>query len=95
MEATVHMLAAGVTLGRVELLDDISIDIGSEFSDLDLPASPTLFLELSGTSAAVEEQTLMAGTYVIYVCLLLCCACDGLPYSGTFFCYQAYFRCMP
>ena len=66
VDTTVHMLAAGITLGRVELLDDISIETSNEFSNMDLPVSPTLLLELSGTAAAVEEQSRMAGKYAVY-----------------------------
>ncbi|XP_064395549.1 probable D-lactate dehydrogenase, mitochondrial [Halichondria panicea] len=57
VDATVHMLAVGVSVGRVELLDEISIDVSNQCSNLDLPVSPTLFMEFSGTSAAVEEDS--------------------------------------
>ena len=57
VDATVHMLAGGVSVGRVELLDEISIDVSNQCSNLDLPVVPTLFMEFSGTSAGVEEDS--------------------------------------
>ena len=56
VDTTVEMLVAGIPVGRVEFLDEVSIAASNHYSKLDLPVAPTLFLEFSGSSASVEEQ---------------------------------------
>lgn len=62
VDTTVDMLAAGIPVGRIELLDEMSIAASNDYSKLNLPVVPTLFLEFSGSAASVEEHRQTAGT---------------------------------
>ena len=46
----------GLGLARIELLDALTIRSVNTHSKLDLPETPTLFLEFHGTKGATEEQ---------------------------------------
>ena len=57
VETVMAVLAAGVPVARIELLDDVQAAASVAFSKLEgLEALPTLFLEFHGTPAAVVEQ---------------------------------------
>ena len=49
-------IQSGVSIARVELLDDIQMDALNKYSGLDYPVQPTLFFEFHGSQAGVEEQ---------------------------------------
>ncbi|MEU9828086.1 FAD-binding oxidoreductase [Micromonospora chersina] len=58
-DAVAAMIAArraGLFLSRVELLDTMSIRASNQYSDLDLPETPHLFFELSGSAARVAAE---------------------------------------
>lgn len=46
----------GLTLGRIELMDDVQIRACNAYSKLDMQEKPTLFVEFGGTELAVKEQ---------------------------------------
>jgi D-lactate dehydrogenase (cytochrome) len=54
--ATIAALQIGLPLARIELLDEVQIRACNAYSQLDLPETPTLFLEFHGTQAAAREQ---------------------------------------
>ena len=54
--ATIAALQIGLPLARIELLDEVQIRACNAYSHLDLPETPTLFLEFHGTKAAAREQ---------------------------------------
>ncbi len=57
VETVIAVLAAGVPVARMELLDDVQMGASIAYSKLDgLDATPTLFLEFHGTPAGVAEQ---------------------------------------
>jgi D-lactate dehydrogenase (cytochrome) len=57
VEAVMAVLAAGVPVARMELLDDVQMAASIAYSKLDgLDAAPTLFFEFHGTPAGVAEQ---------------------------------------
>lgn len=50
------VLQNGVPVGRMEFVDPKSIDVINKHSNLDNDVKPTLFFELIGSPASVEEQ---------------------------------------
>lgn len=46
----------GLTLGRIELLDDVQIRACNAYSKLTMQEKPTLFVEFGGSQSAVAEQ---------------------------------------
>ena len=50
-------IQAGIPVARVELLDEMQVRVCNVHSKLDMPESPTLFLEFHGSSASVAEQS--------------------------------------
>ncbi|XP_075704157.1 putative D-lactate dehydrogenase, mitochondrial [Rhinoderma darwinii] len=56
VDSTVHILQCGISIARIEFLDEVMIDACNKFNGLSYPALPTLFLEFHGTEAGVKEQ---------------------------------------
>ena len=57
VETVMSVLAAGVPIARIELLDDVQMQACIAYSKLEgLEAAPTLFFEFHGTTAGVAEQ---------------------------------------
>lgn len=46
----------GLTLGRIELLDEVQVRACNAYSKLSMQEKPTLFVEFGGTDIAVKEQ---------------------------------------
>jgi D-lactate dehydrogenase (cytochrome) len=60
VETVMAVLAAGIPVARIELLDDVQTEACVAFSKLEgLEPLPTLFLEFDGTPAGVVEQAQM------------------------------------
>ncbi len=61
VETVMTILASGIPVARMELLDDVQMAACIAFSKLDgLSGVPTLFFEFHGTAAGVQEQAEMA-----------------------------------
>jgi len=56
VNTVVETIQLGVPVARIELIDELLIDIINRFSNLDNPLEPTLFMEFHGSEAAVREQ---------------------------------------
>jgi D-lactate dehydrogenase (cytochrome) len=56
-DAAIMAIQLGISLARVELVDEQQIAIWNAYSKLDLPVRPTLFLEFHGSEASVQEQS--------------------------------------
>ena len=61
VETVMTVLASGIPVARIELLDDVQMAACIAFSKMDgLTAAPTLFFEFDGTAASVKEQAELA-----------------------------------
>lgn len=56
VSTSVQILQAGIPIGRVEFLDQLSMFAANRHFHLDYPVSPTLFLEFTGSEQEVENQ---------------------------------------
>src|SRR5499427_3335715 len=57
VNTTIAAMQAGIPVARIELLDDVQMDMSIRYSKLEgFSAKPTLFFEFHGSPAAVREQ---------------------------------------
>jgi len=56
-DAAITAIQTGIPIARVELLDEIQVEVCNTYSKLGLPEEPMLFLEFHGTQASVAEQS--------------------------------------
>ena len=56
VSTSVQTLQSGVPIARVEFLDELGILATNNYSGLDYPVSPTLFMEFTGSTREVEDQ---------------------------------------
>ncbi len=56
VDTVVDTIQMGIPIARIELIDDLLVDVINRFSDLDYPVEPTLFMEFHGSHNAVREQ---------------------------------------
>jgi D-lactate dehydrogenase (cytochrome) len=56
VDAVIETIQSGIPIARIELADEVSIQAINDYSSLDLPVAPTLFVEFHGTDAGVKEQ---------------------------------------
>src|SRR4051812_26908231 len=61
VDTVIEILANGIPVARMELLDDVQMDAIERHAGLGLPVAPTLFLEFHGGPADVEAQAAEAG----------------------------------
>ena len=56
VETVVSIIQFGIPISRAELMDDTTMSVVNDYSNLDYPTKPTLFFEFSGSAKAVKEQ---------------------------------------
>lgn len=59
--ATIMTIQSGIPVARIELLDALQMKATNHYAKLDLPETPTLFLEFHGSEASVTEQSQTVG----------------------------------
>jgi len=59
VNTVVETIQMGIPIARIELIDEMLIDVINRFSDFDYPLEPTLFMEFHGSDNAVKEQAEM------------------------------------
>jgi D-lactate dehydrogenase (cytochrome) len=59
VNAVIHTIQAGVPVARIEVANAMQMDAINKYSKLNLPVTPTLWLEFHGTEASVAEQAEM------------------------------------
>jgi len=59
-QAAVSIIRSGMQIGRVELVDARTVEAFNAYKGTEYAVSPTLFLEFSGTEAAVEHDVATA-----------------------------------
>jgi D-lactate dehydrogenase (cytochrome) len=55
-EAVIATIQMGLPVARIELVNELQMKAMVDYSKLDLPVSPCLFLEFHGSQASVKEQ---------------------------------------
>jgi D-lactate dehydrogenase (cytochrome) len=60
VDTVVEIIQSGVSVARMEFLDEHQVRACNRYSQLAMPEQPTLFLEFHGTSDAVNGQTARA-----------------------------------
>lgn len=56
VNTVITTIQMGIPVARIELLDDLSIKAVNDYSGLDYPVTPALFLEFHGSVASAKEQ---------------------------------------
>jgi D-lactate dehydrogenase (cytochrome) len=56
VDCVIEVLANGIPIARIELLDDVQIDAVNRHADMHLDIAPTLFLEFHGSPGEVDAQ---------------------------------------
>ncbi|HEX8442578.1 MAG TPA: FAD-linked oxidase C-terminal domain-containing protein [Allosphingosinicella sp.] len=59
IQTVIATIQSGIPVARMELLDPAAIRACNRYAQLDLPERPTLFIELHGSPAGVQEQLAM------------------------------------
>ena len=57
------VLQLGIPVGRIEFLDDLSMDAANKYFNLDYPVCPTLFVEFIGSPQSIKEQAETVGKF--------------------------------
>ena len=61
VNTVIRVMDAGISIARIELLDDLQMDAVNNFSGLDYEVAPTLFFEFHGHENTVSESSKIAG----------------------------------
>jgi len=56
VETVIQTIQVGIPIARIELLDEVQMKAINDYSKLDYPVEPTLFMEFHGSDAGVAEQ---------------------------------------
>jgi len=59
VDTVIQTIQVGVPIARIELLDDVQMKAINDYSGLDYPVQPTLFMEFHGSENGVAEQAEM------------------------------------
>jgi D-lactate dehydrogenase (cytochrome) len=60
VDTVVEIIQSGVSVARMEFLDEQQVRASNQYSKLTLPEQPTLFLEFHGTADSIDSQTVRA-----------------------------------
>ena len=60
VDTVVEIIQSGVSVARMEFLDEQQVRASNQYSKLTLPEQPTLFLEFHGTADSIDSQTARA-----------------------------------
>ncbi|MCB2106045.1 MAG: FAD-binding protein [Rhodobacteraceae bacterium] len=61
VDTVIAVIQSGISVARIELMDEVSVDAVNKFAKLNLPLKPTLFLEFHGSASGVKEQAEAVG----------------------------------
>jgi D-lactate dehydrogenase (cytochrome) len=64
VNTVIEVLTSGISMARIELLDEIQMAAVNRYSGLSYKEAPTLFFEFHGTGAAVTDQACRVGKIV-------------------------------
>ncbi|XP_033753803.1 probable D-lactate dehydrogenase, mitochondrial isoform X1 [Pecten maximus] len=56
VDSTVQILQMGISIARIEFLDEVSVDACNRYSKLDMKVAPSLFFEFTGSSDTLDKQ---------------------------------------
>ena len=62
VNTVIKLMDTGVSIARIELLDELQMDAVNKYSGLDYDVAPTLFFEFHGSSNTVAESSEIAGS---------------------------------
>ena len=61
VDTVIKMMSTGISIARIELLDELQMDAVNRYAGLDYHVAPTLFLEFHGSEHTVAESSEIAG----------------------------------
>lgn len=61
VNTVIKVMDAGISIARIELLDELQMDAVNKYSGLDYEVAPTLFFEFHGFENSVAESSKIAG----------------------------------
>ncbi len=62
VNTVIELIGSGVSIARIELLDELQMDAVNKYSGLTYEVAPTLFFEFHGSANTVAESSKIAGT---------------------------------
>ena len=62
VNTVIELIGTGISIARIELLDELQMDAVNKYSGLNYEISPTLFFEFHGSTNTVTESSKVAGT---------------------------------
>ena len=61
VDTVIKMMDTGISIARIELLDELQMDAVNKYAGLDYEVAPTLFFEFHGSEHTVSESSEIAG----------------------------------
>ena len=61
VDTVIKMMDTGISIARIELLDELQMDAVNKYAGLDYEVAPTLFFEFHGSKHTVAESSEIAG----------------------------------